>query len=291
MPRKVKIQKLKVKKLKKTHNDIKINIKVDNSRKSTTRRSQQQPLLDPKLTPFVNFPSHQPTRQVITEVQPKNYNSPDLTKTMDEYQKQIKEYLETRDKSVKDMIETFDDTLKKNIAPPATPKSPYDRPGAYNVYADRSGDVVFEEENPLRKWTNKNEMKSINLNNNVNELKANQLLVEPEPEDVEVKPLDTSELIRNAPRGERQKAKAELKQVDLDENKIDAYNNYKMYWEQLNPDKEFDFSVDKYTTNNWVKEGNRLKKKLEKQLEMQQMEEIERNSKTSPSKSSKKSKK
>ena len=61
------------------------------------------------MQPFVNYPSFQPTR--LQQLEPlKKYNSPDLTKTMDEYQKQFKTYLETTDKNVKDMIENDDDT-------------------------------------------------------------------------------------------------------------------------------------------------------------------------------------
>ena len=68
------------------------------------------------MQPFVNFPSHQPAR--IQLLEPKQqFSSPDLSKTMDEYQKQFRTYLETTNKSVKDMIEKYDDTLKKNIAP------------------------------------------------------------------------------------------------------------------------------------------------------------------------------
>ena len=59
---------------------------------------------------------------------------------MDEYQKQFKTYLETKDKDVKEMIEKYDNTLKKNVAPPKKDES---KPGASNVYADNEGDVIF----------------------------------------------------------------------------------------------------------------------------------------------------
>ena len=93
------------------------------------------------MQPFVSFPSHQPAR--IQQLEPKSqFNSPDFTKTMDEYQKQFKTYLETSEKTVKDMIEKYDDTLKKNIAPQKKEES---KPGASNVYATDEGETIFSE--------------------------------------------------------------------------------------------------------------------------------------------------
>ena len=64
------------------------------------------------MQPFANFPSYQPTR--VQQLEPKpQFNNADLTKAIDEYQKQLKTYLETKDKDVKEMIEKYDDTLKK----------------------------------------------------------------------------------------------------------------------------------------------------------------------------------
>ena len=61
---------------------------------------------------------------------------------MDEYQKQFKTYLETKDKDVKEMIEKYDDTLKKNVAPQKKENS---KPGAFDVYADDQGETIFEQ--------------------------------------------------------------------------------------------------------------------------------------------------
>ena len=69
---------------------------------------------------------------------------------MDEYQKQFKTYLETKDKDVKEMIEKYDDTLKKNIAPQ---KQEISKPGAFDAFADDQGKVFLEE--PLKKATSK----------------------------------------------------------------------------------------------------------------------------------------
>ena len=96
------------------------------------------------MQPFANFPSYQPTR--IQQLEPKQqFNNADLTKTMDEYQKQFKTYLETKDKDVKEMIEKYDDTLKKNIAPPKN--NSVSQPGASTVYANQEGAIFFNNPN------------------------------------------------------------------------------------------------------------------------------------------------
>jgi hypothetical protein len=112
------------------------------------------------MQPFVNFPSVQPAR--IKYLEPKsNFQSPDFTKTMDEYQKQFRTYLETTDKSVKDLIEKYDDTLKKNTAPQKKEES---KPGASNVDATDEGETVFEEQIPVRKTSmNNSEPKKPNI--------------------------------------------------------------------------------------------------------------------------------
>jgi hypothetical protein len=130
----------------KNKNVVSVKINIDNSRKTTARRTTASK--PSNMQPFVNFPSHQPTR--IQLLEPKQqFSSPDLSKTMDEYQKQFKTYLETTDKSVKDMIEKYDDTLKKNIAPQK--KEEESKPMASNVYADTQGENVFEEPIVARK--------------------------------------------------------------------------------------------------------------------------------------------
>ena len=143
MPKKIKIKKPITRKTK-NKNVVNVKINIDNSKKTTARRTPVKPS---NMQPFVNFPSHQPAR--IQFLEPKSkYESPDFTKTMDEYQKQFKTYLETTDKNVKDMIEKYDDTLKKNTAPPKKEES---KPGASNVYATDEGETVFEEPISLTK--------------------------------------------------------------------------------------------------------------------------------------------
>ena len=109
MPKK---QKKTVNKKTKLKNTVNVKINIDNSKKTTARRAPTKNQTPP---PFSNFPSYQPSR--IQQLEPiKKYNSPDLSKTDDMYQKQIKTYLETTDKAVKDIIEKIDDTLKKKYS-------------------------------------------------------------------------------------------------------------------------------------------------------------------------------
>ena len=175
MPKKLKKTLNKKTKLK---NTVNVKINIDNSKKSSTRRASTKA---PAQQPFVNFPSFQPTR--IQQLEPKQqFNNADLTKTMDEYQKQFKTYLETKDKDVKKMIEEFDDTLKKNIAPSKKDES---KPGASNVYADNEGEVIFEQ--PIKKESPKSFTNPYDLNPNTMtqretpKMPANQLIQEARP--------------------------------------------------------------------------------------------------------------
>ena len=131
---------------KKTKLKSTVNVKINTakSKKTTARRT---PFKVANMQPFANFPSYQPTR--VQQLEPKpQFNNADLTKTMDEYQKQFKTYLETKDKDVKEMIEKYDDTLKKNIAPQKQEKV-RSKPGAFDAYADDQGEIVFEQ--PIKK--------------------------------------------------------------------------------------------------------------------------------------------
>jgi hypothetical protein len=187
----------------KNKNGVNVNINIDNSKKSTARRT---PIKPSNMQPFVNFPSYQPTR--IQQLEPKlQFQSPDFTKTMDEYQKQFKTYLETSDKTVKDMIEKYDDTLKKNTAPQKKEES---KPGASNVYATDEGETILEEpiakENiniPPRKegfqsWSKPNEIKENILTATIPQpLQSNQLqevLTEP----VEGEALNLADFLKNS---------------------------------------------------------------------------------------------
>lgn len=189
MPKKIK-KPISRKPKTKNKNVVNVKINIDNSKKSTARRT---PLKPSNMQPFVNFPSFQPTR--IQQLEPlKKYNNGDLTKTDDMYQKQFKTYLETTDKTVKDLIEKFDDTLKKNTAPQKPEES---KPGASNVYADTEGTTVFTEPIELKKrnithtkddsnlkigfsgWDRKNDFQGNPLTSNTSNLpQANQMAEE-----------------------------------------------------------------------------------------------------------------
>ena len=180
MPKKIK-KPISRKPKQKNKNVVNVKINIDNSKKTTARRTPMKPS---NMQPFVNFPSFQPTR--IQQLEPlKKYNNGDLTKADDMYQKQFKNYLETTDKTVKDLIEKFDDTLKKNTAPQKTEES---KPGASNVYADTEGTTVFTE--PIAKdninmppqkqgfqnWSKPNEIKENVLTATISPpLQSNQL--------------------------------------------------------------------------------------------------------------------
>ena len=122
----------------KNKNTVNVKINIDNSRKTTARRT---PIKPSNMQPFVNFPTFQPAR--IQQLEPlKKYNNGDLTKADDMYQQQIRTYLETSDKNIKDMIAKFDDTLKKNIAPQKTEES---KPGASIDYTTNQCVTVFSQ--------------------------------------------------------------------------------------------------------------------------------------------------
>ena len=224
MPKKLKKTLNKKTKLK---NTVNVKINIDNSKKSTTRRASTKP---PAQQPFVNFPTFQPTR--IQQLEPKQqFNNADLSKTMDEYQKQFKTYLETKDKDVKKMIEEFDDTLKKNIAPPKKDES---KPGASNVYADNEGEVIFEQ--PIKKvsWTKPNELKqNTMLETEVEPLSINQLFEE-------AKPLNIKEVVRGLGEEELKEGISEAKSMKLENNIMKKYEDYVSAYKQYYGDENYE---------------------------------------------------
>ena len=98
---------MKKTKLKSLEKGVNVQVNIDNSRKPTARRT---PSKAANLQPYINFPSHQPAR--IQQLEPKQqFNNADLSKIMDEYQKQNKTYLDA--KNVIKMVEENDDSVKK----------------------------------------------------------------------------------------------------------------------------------------------------------------------------------
>lgn len=236
---------------------VNVKINIDNSKKPTMRRASTKA---PQQQPFVNFPTFQPTR--IQQLEPKQqFNNADLTKTMDEYQKQFKTYLETKDQNVKDIIEKFDDTLKKNIAPPKKERS---QPGAYDTYADDEGNEVFEQRFKKYTWTNSNELnRNTMLETEVEPLTANQLFEE-------ARPVTTKEIVRGLGPEEKDEAESELKNVRKEDSVLKKYedyvNAYKRYYgdEDENYDKinELNSKGKTRDAKAWSKKTGTLERKI-----------------------------
>jgi hypothetical protein len=246
MPKK---QKKTLNKKTKLKNTVNVKINIDNSKKTSARRT---PLKVAPMQPFANFPSYQPTR--IQQLEPKQqFSSPDLSKTMDEYQKQFKTYLETKDKDVKEMIEKFDDTLKKNIAPKNNPVS---QPGASTVYANQEGETIFEQ--PIKNEIKKNKMTEAV----VNPIQSNQLFAEASPATVEA-------LLEGSSTTDIEKAMKIAGSVKKGKKIIENYEKYVTAYKNNYDDNNYD-PIDKPNKNKepmdaaaWGKKATELNKKLE----------------------------
>ena len=234
MPKK---QKKTVNKKTKLKNTVNVKINIDNSKKTTARRAPTKNQTPP---PFVNFPSYQPAR--VQQLEPiKKYNSPDLSKTDDMYQKQIKTYLETTDKAVKDIIEKFDDTLKKNTAPPKPPEE--SNPGASIVYADYENKPILEV--PIPKINIKQPSKKTVSWSKPNELKQNKML-ETEVESFginqlfeEAKPLNIKEVVRGLDEQELIEGIKEAKNMTLEQNIFKKYDDYVKAYKKFYDDDNY----------------------------------------------------
>ena len=226
MPKK---QKKTLNKKTKLKNTVNVKINIDNSKKTTARKAPSKPA---NIQPFVNFPTFQPAR--IQQLEPKQqFNNADLSKTMDEYQKQFKNYLETKDKDVKEMIEKFDDTLKKNIAPPKKEES---KPGASNVYADDQGTVIMEQ--PIVKghtsWDKPNDFKQNQMaETEIEPPSINQLFEE-------AKPLNIKEVVRGLGEQELTEGMKEAKNMKLENNIIKKYEDYVSAYKQFYGNEDYD---------------------------------------------------
>ena len=257
----------------KNKNGVNVNINIDNSKKSTARRT---PIKPSNMQPFVNFPSYQPTR--IQQLEPKSqFNSPDFTKTMDEYQKQFKTYLETNDKTVKDMIEKYDDTLKKNTAPQKKEES---KPGASNVYADTEGTTVFSEPIELKKkiithtkddsdlkvgfsgWDRKNDFQG----NPLTSVKAETFGIN---NLFEAEPLTVKSVVKGATKDERNEVKQVIEEEEKEEKVIEKYNKYLLAYKKVygeNDNNYIDINSEKGRKFNWGNATFHLQKKLKKEI-------------------------
>jgi len=280
MPKKQK-KTLNKKSLKKSKIKSVVNVKIniDNSKKPTMRRASTKA---PQQQPFANFPSYQPTR--IQQLEPKQqFNNADLTKTMDEYQKQFKVYLEAKDLDAKKLIEKFDDSLKKNIAP---------TPGAFDVYADRKGEVVYE--GPVKKdtWDNRNELKgNTMLETEVEPLSANQLFEE-------ATPLNIEEVVRGLGSPELKQGISEAKNMLLEGNVLKKYKDYVSAYKQYYNDEDYETKKSAISAAGWALKKNAILKKINefgtyeeqliKEAEMKELDKINKQNKKQSKKQSKK---
>ena len=241
--------------------NVNVTINIDNSKKTTARRTAIKPS---NMQPFVNFPSYQPAR--IQQLEPlKKYNNGDLTKIDDMYQKQFKTYLETTDKSVKDIIEKFDDNLKKNTAPQKKEES---KPGASNVYATDEGETVFTE--PISKvghnnWSKRNELKQNTIAETTAETIGINQLFEPQ----EVKPLNIKEVVRGLPVEDLDIGVSEAHDVKIERNIIKKYeeyvSNYKQFYNNDNYEKSMVTPTGKIIpAATWGVKNTAIKKKIKK---------------------------
>lgn len=296
MPKPKKSLNPKVKPLKKTKLKGVVNVKIniDNSKKTTGRRAITKA---PTQQPFVNFPSYQPTR--IQQLEPKQqFNNADLTKTMDAYQKQFKTYLETKDQDVKKMIEEFDDTLKKSKAPPKNKKS---KPGAFDVYTDNEGEIVYEE--PVEAtlpsvkkdtWNNPNEFKqNTMLETDVEPLNANQLFEE-------ATPLNIEEVVRGLGSPELKQGISEAKNMLLEGNVLKKYKDYVSAYKQYYDNEDYEKKKSAVSAAGWALKKNAILKKIKefgtyeeqliKESEDKEMERIDKQLKKQSKKKGKKQK-
>lgn len=259
----------------KLKNVVNVKINIDKSKKPAVRRASTKA---PPQQPFVNFPSYQPTR--IQQLEPKQqFNNADLTKTMDEYQKQFKTYLETKDKDVKALIEKFDDTLKKNIAPP---KSERRTPGAFNVYADSEGETVLEEPVQRETWNNRNEFKrNPMLETDVERLTANQVI-----EEAEAKAFNIEEAVRGLGSPELKEGISEAKNMLLEGNVLKKYEDYVTAYKQYYGNDDYERKRSAITAQAWalkktailnkIKEFGTYEEQLTKEAEMKEAKELEK---------------
>ena len=243
--KKQKKQKKTLTKKTKLKNSINVKINIDNSKKTTARRT---PLKVANMQPFANFPSYQPTR--IQQLEPKyEFSKADLTKYVDEmYQKQS----QTQNEFERNLIAKFDDSKKKNTAPPKPPEE--SKPGASTEYTDYEGETVYSE--PVIK-TNKFTKDDSNLKvgfssisktpkfqiNKINEINANQF----EANNLIAQVIDEEKLIderiQNATSEELTQTqgviKEKQKELKTDETYQSYVNLYKIFYGDNNY-KNFD---------------------------------------------------
>lgn len=129
--------KLKTRKTDNTNNATKINIKIDNSKRTQARKSSTEQKL-PKghiNLPITYYQQYQPARTVITEQIPSNSNLTDL------YATQFKNYFDGKLSGIEKTI--LEQSEKKNTAPPK-PSPPDKHPGAYDTISDYDDNLIYQ---------------------------------------------------------------------------------------------------------------------------------------------------
>lgn len=279
----------------KLKSSINVKINIDNSKKTTSRKTSRRtpskqaptaptkvptkaptaPTKAPNLQPFVNFPTFQPVR--IQQLEPRQqFNNADFTKTMDEYQKQFKTYLETKDKDTKEMIEKFDDTLKKNIAPPKKEES---EPGAANVLTDNEGveiiNIPIPSKQQQQNWSNPNEFKANAMTQiSAQPLLPNQLMEELPPNQIEeAQVVTTKDIIEN----DLESSKKTIKNISKLNKTKEYYNKYLYYYKLLNDDDNYlsfldDEGDSRFSSQGWSNKARALEKTYDEQKEKERKE-------------------
>ena len=100
---------MKKTKLKSLEKGVNVHVNIDNSRKTTARRTPSKAV---NIQPMINFPTSQPTR--IQYLEPKQqFNNADLTNKLDAFQKQFNSYIENSKKE--SVPETKGEPFKKDL--------------------------------------------------------------------------------------------------------------------------------------------------------------------------------
>ena len=231
--------------------------------------------------PFVNFPSYQPTR--IQQLEPKyEFSKADLTKTMDEYQKQLKVYMETTDKSVKDLIEKHDDTLKKNTAPSSN------QPGASTEFTNSEGETIYSE--PVIKtthnWHNSNSIpQNKMLESKVDNMPSNRLFNRPRTyvnnEEIDEEIDKDIPMIATAVT-EIEATSANISDVENLKRELSIqkiYEEYKVAYKQYHENNDYDEFNPRMPASSWSNKRNSILKKIEEYGTYAKQQQVEKSKK------------
>lgn len=234
MPPKRKTKKIK----KRVPASTSINIRIDNSRRTQSRKPVENKTKSHMNLPITYFSQFQPARTVITDQRPnQGFNSANM------YQEQFKNYF---DGKLNDMEKKLlEQSEKKNTAPPR----PEEKPGAYNRVSDFNDNLIMENRKPKAPPPNRTNIISnsnledlepigtirpVGFANVVDELKVKfSNITEAEPANqtqtttiAEALQLTPKTLIKGMSRLERDEAEKIKRDIDKEENIEDAKRTY-----------------------------------------------------------------